>query len=515
MPQIPQIGFVHGKGLGGIKDVLFRNRQMELARDKQRADILLGRDKYDLDVTAEERQLDEGRAAIEHNAKTRELAAEREKREKAEGEAKMLGERSEAERKAIALYTTKPTEAMAMLAPYGTKAEWVPRNPKAQRPRAYVDRDAPMPMQGGSAMPDGIENDPDSEHMRQPSVQPPPFVPDQAPRPRAYQPPPERQPEVTEEGPEKPLGHRDRLMRITRADGSTHDLDPMEAAEEKKAVIGDRLMRFDQAVKLGKPSADFMKHAYDIRFGIATGMVEPGEENDFYTRLLAHDAAMARANRPRGGGGGKPIGDGEGERLKLSTEESARRLAKDVLSAFKFSEVQVSNRKFSNMASQIASGGAALDAVTAGQFVKEAQGGVGTLSDPDMKFFWKKVGGLGVRTEDEVVNALGGGMGPQKRALVYAAVQELAAKAQENLGVVKQRMSYAFRKSPILSGYHDQMVGTYFGEGDDDEGEVGRAVSLEAKSGKKGSAPAAKPMDLKKMAAERARRVSRDAGAKK
>jgi hypothetical protein len=91
-----------------------------------------------------------------------------------------------------------------------------------------------------------------------------------------------------------------------------------------------------------------------------------------------------------------------------------------------------------------------------------AQGGTGVISDADMKAFWDRIGGLGEKSEQWVMNVLSGKIAPEKRAEVAAAVRELAGRATANLSDIRGAMDHAFGTSKNFAGYKDQMVGTYF-----------------------------------------------------
>lgn len=145
-------------------------------------------------------------------------------------------------------------------------------------------------------------------------------------------------------------------------------------------------------------------------------------------------------------------------------EASARAAVKDIFNQFKFGEVQAQNRKFNDMAAQIAQPNAALDAATAGTWVKQAQGGTGVISDSDMEAFWNRIGGVTTRTSQWVENVLTGRIEPEKRAVVADAVKWLASRAGENLRTVKDAVDTQFSESPTLGPFREQMLRTYFPE---------------------------------------------------
>lgn len=159
---------------------------------------------------------------------------------------------------------------------------------------------------------------------------------------------------------------------------------------------------------------------------------------------------------------GAMVEQGE-KRIGLSEEAAAREAVNKVFTNLGFRENQVANRKFNDMAAQLSQNpNAAKDAVVAGSFVKLAQGGTGVISDSDMNVFWNRLGGLGVRTLDELQGVIDGRISHPKRELVLQAVRDLAGTAQGHLNEIQKSLEYQFDASPNLSPYKDQMVGTYF-----------------------------------------------------
>lgn len=126
-----------------------------------------------------------------------------------------------------------------------------------------------------------------------------------------------------------------------------------------------------------------------------------------------------------------------------------------------FKEVQVSNRKFNDMASQLSKPNAAMDAVSAGSFVKMAQGGTGVISDSDMEAFWNRIGGVKERSAQWVQNVLSGQIAPEKRAIVGQALKDLAGRANQNLGDIKEALKYRLENSAFAERTND-VLGTYF-----------------------------------------------------
>lgn len=164
-------------------------------------------------------------------------------------------------------------------------------------------------------------------------------------------------------------------------------------------------------------------------------------------------------------GAGKTQGLGLKERASDRQDESGLDLLTSrVFQQTGFKEVQVQNRKFNDMSAQLATKpNAALDAKTAGTWVKEAQGGTGVISDSDMDVFWNRVGGKPAQVEQWIRDFVDGKMAPDKRAIVMEATKELAKRAQYNLGQIKEAVRYRVKNSAYADREND-VIGTYFPE---------------------------------------------------
>ncbi len=279
-------------------------------------------------------------------------------------------------------------------------------------------------------------------------------------------------------------GRPARNPSVTTATGQRVEFDPgeMERAEQAKneekkskamAMLQDPQMA---PVFASKPQ---IRDALLLQAGLVgagadgamRGQVANAEGREDAQAFSAGQNELNRANAVKlkgmsKGSGGPKASDVRGDkRLGLQEEAQARLLAKDVLSGLGFKEVQAQNRKFNDMAAAVsANPNAALDAVTAGSFVKMAQGGTGVISDSDMEQFWNRIGGVGDKSAQWVENVLSGKIDQDKRAKVAEAVKWLASQAGNNLKTIRGSMEYAFSKSPNLSSYGAQMTGIYFPE---------------------------------------------------
>jgi hypothetical protein len=142
-------------------------------------------------------------------------------------------------------------------------------------------------------------------------------------------------------------------------------------------------------------------------------------------------------------------------------ETSLDTVTKNVFGQLGFKEQQVANRKFNDMAATASKGNAGLDAVTAGSFVKMAQGGTGVISDSDMEQFWNRIGGVKERSAQWVENVVSGKIATDKRTIVIQAVKELAARAKSNLDGIKDAVKYRLENSAFADRAPD-VIGTYF-----------------------------------------------------
>ncbi len=268
---------------------------------------------------------------------------------------------------------------------------------------------------------------------------------------------------------------------ITTPGGQRVEFDPAEAANFKAqesqkhsqqlaAIVADQSLpagvRQAAAVQMGLTGAQATgaeRAAVTNSNGQEDAQVFTAGQADKFQQTAADKNRLGAARIAAKGTGKSSTAERGDKRLALQEEGAARQLAKDVLSNYGFREVQANNRKFNDMAATVSTDpNAALDAVTAGSFVKMAQGGTGVISDSDMEAFWNRIGGVEDRSGQWVSNVLSGKITPEKREKVAEAVKWLGARAGQNLGDIQGAMDYAFKSSKNLSGFGDQMTGTYF-----------------------------------------------------
>lgn len=151
------------------------------------------------------------------------------------------------------------------------------------------------------------------------------------------------------------------------------------------------------------------------------------------------------------------------QRIELATETAAQTATREVLGQFGFRATQEKFQKFNQMAEQFSQKNAALDAATAGSWVKEAQGGSGVISDADMNAFWDRIGSAAERTGEWIAKILSGKSSDPIRQKVVEAVRWLANYNRDKLKNARSALEFRL-DSPNLRPYKDTMVGTFFPE---------------------------------------------------
>ena len=173
------------------------------------------------------------------------------------------------------------------------------------------------------------------------------------------------------------------------------------------------------------------------------------------------DAAAARAKKPGGGTRG-PNKNNFGAGLGKDELTRALPIANSVLSRLGYDKKRESYEKYREVQALLGDQNAASDVVAAGVFAKEGQGGTGILTDSDYVRFWKSIGDVGVKTEDELTTALSGGMGEGKRKLVLSAVEAMVGRKKAELGAIEKPMRESMRAS--IPRAEEWAARTYFGD---------------------------------------------------
>lgn len=226
-----------------------------------------------------------------------------------------------------------------------------------------------------------------------------------------------------------------------------------QGMQNKAGGIAERMRAYAEQMKATDPRKAFRMNqlagAADARLldeKTAMGLFEKELARDTQVDLAADANASrerAAALRRKGAGSGK-----KGDKLDLQLETATDGIVQKVLMNTGYKEAAVQNRKFNDMAATIAGAkdNAALSAATAGQWVKQAQGGSGVISDSDMNIFWDRIGGKlsPVQFDQLINNYTSGKLAPGKHAIVSDAIRSLAGQAQSNLdaiaGQIKTRL---------------------------------------------------------------------------
>jgi len=176
--------------------------------------------------------------------------------------------------------------------------------------------------------------------------------------------------------------------------------------------------------------------------------------------LFDDTAAMERARlRAQRAGAKKPVDPRKAQKADLDIETKFDNVVQKVLQNRGYKEIRTQEIKFEDMANTIAgaSDSAALASLGSGQFVKMAQGGVGVISDNDMRVFWNRIGGLGARGEQAFHDAVSGRLGAEKKRDVLQAVKVLESKARTNVDDIGKAI--ADRLSGVEGG--EERIETY------------------------------------------------------
>lgn len=265
---------------------------------------------------------------------------------------------------------------------------------------------------------------------------------------------------MPQDGQPMPMG---RAPSITTPGGQRMEIDPAEGEAFKDQEAEAQAQRaLAAAAKEPDPTLRmaWMREAERARSRMSGAGAQGLRNRESQEDAQAHQTVEGDKNRAmrvqlKGMGGGG-TGD-KAQRTKLMNEKTGLEIegkysqeVQKVLMNRGFKELNTQAVKFSDMAATIAGAqdSGALSAIASGQFVKMAQGGTGVISDSDMKVFWERIGGLGVRGEQAFRNAMDGKMGPEKQAEVASAVKELEGKARGNVNSIGSSIEATLRGLP-------------------------------------------------------------------
>lgn len=266
------------------------------------------------------------------------------------------------------------------------------------------------------------------------------------------------------------------------------------AATEPDPTVRSQYMRTAAMMRAGMSNAD--------KAGITNVVTQQDSQEFKHGEAMTHDMTAEQKHeigmRPRAapGGGDERGWRGEDSRDRLDIQRGgyAQGLTAKTLTRMGFTELQLGARKFNNMAEKLASNpNPALDATIAGEFVKQAQGGTGVISDNDMQVFWDNIGGIGVKTWQHVQKIINGEIEPEKRAFVMGAVKKIASITAGNLDTVGRALDTVHRGDPII-GEHGSKPNPAWREQALDTNFPGLRAKLDAEAASNaGGAPAPAP----------------------
>ncbi len=450
-------------GLGGLAEIIMAARRQSQQEDQARAELALRQQQHEAQVTqnyaqqqqnAQQMGLQGGQLQLQQDRAREEIAQKR-----------LLGVKELTK----ALDDGRPDLARQIAQTYGIDMN---ENP-AQSPRDTLMRPSPeapqAPEYGPRATPEiakqagGIRAELASF---EPGAQGDQFYRDQAEN--------ERTRFETKNRPMEMLGQMPMPPRSPSYQVNGEQYDPQQRREAEAATRDLNTQRFADSFQGVKGMGQYIP-VYQA--GVQAGLT-PEKSFELMQKRMEQDAAAADRNenarlqreqsdvnnRRIAGAMGARVGHDDpfkGRAADRGDESAVDQITSKVFQNTGFKEAQIANQKFNNMATAAAKPNAALDAVTAGSFVKMAQGGTGVISDSDMEQFWNRIGGVKERTGQWVQNVIDGKIVPEKRAAVIQALHELGALAKQRVDGIKEGLRYRLTNSPYADRTNDVM-GTYF-----------------------------------------------------
>lgn len=223
------------------------------------------------------------------------------------------------------------------------------------------------------------------------------------------------------------------------------------------------------------------------------------------TRVMA--GSRVDAARINATGQAQPASDGLPEfgtkagNAILEGEGKLDNIVQRVLTNTGYKAEALQDRKFNQLTTIIAGArdNAALAQAGAGAWVKQAQGGVGVLSDKDMNVFWDRIGGIPERVENYIDTALSGKMGAERQRTVGEAVKVLGQTARNGMERIGQQVATrlggtAYATPEVIDRYLETYIPGYHGTaGAPDAMHTGGGPQRPARQAAPRSAPAAHP----------------------
>lgn len=138
--------------------------------------------------------------------------------------------------------------------------------------------------------------------------------------------------------------------------------------------------------------------------------------------------------------------------------EAADKVWKDLGGAANWKDQSKVNEMLSNITG--ATDNAALASLVAGSFTKYAQGGTGVISDADLKYFWQKIGGLGLRAEQLLADYSSGNLAPDKKRILADAMKGLVSASQRTEARIGTAVENRLHAMPGGDAYIEQYLKT-------------------------------------------------------
>jgi hypothetical protein len=190
---------------------------------------------------------------------------------------------------------------------------------------------------------------------------------------------------------------------------------------------------------------------------------------DAFFKLRGQDISSANAARAASG---RNRDDARGDaRLDAENEMKALGFGKATLEAAGYKNARSSYEQFTKMTDMALAGNGLLDQAVIGSWTKEAQGGVGVLTDADVDLFWNEAGSWADRNWNTINKVLTGKMMPERRAQALEAVKVLKGRAAANMAEARRRLRSGVGKSKNFSPYLDVIEGGLLGDAGPEEEE--------------------------------------------
>ncbi len=121
------------------------------------------------------------------------------------------------------------------------------------------------------------------------------------------------------------------------------------------------------------------------------------------------------------------------QKKALDIEQEYTDSVDKTLNQLKYGSAMGDRAKLETLAASAVGAGdsSALAAIVSGAFVKMAQGGTGVVSDQDMRVFWSRIGGIGMRAEQAWEDFSSGKLAPDKQKVVQDAIDTLMASSKK------------------------------------------------------------------------------------